>query len=95
MKRTLLALLGGSILLTGCATDPYYNAAKTIYVAGKKVVIANWDRLPEGTKEKLKEIDAAATTYDASRKIIKPAIEEAKKEVAESNSTKETNTSSR
>jgi len=90
MKKLIFSVLLG-LLFTGCATDGIYNAGKTIYIAGKKVVVANWDELPEDTKEKLKKIDKAAITYDSARGVIKPAIEDAVKEVkknADSNSTK-------
>jgi len=69
------------LFLSGCATDKYYDAAKTIYIAGKKVVIANWDNLPDSTKKKLQEIDKAAKTYDATRSVLKPAIENAAKKL--------------
>jgi len=91
MYKYIIAGLFCMLLLVGCATDGIYNAGRTIYIAGKKVVVANWNELPEDTKEKLKKIDKAAITYDSARKVIKPAIEEAAKEVkknADSNSTK-------
>jgi hypothetical protein len=81
MRKIALASLV-VLFIGGCATDNLYNAGKTIYIAGKKVVVANWDALPEDVKEKLKKIDEVATRYDKNRKILKPAIEEAKKEFA-------------
>jgi len=84
MRLLVYLYIGILVLFSGCATDGIYQAGKTIYIAGKKVVIENWDELPEGTKEKLKKIDKTATKYDRARSIIKPAIEEAKKEVKKS-----------
>ena len=68
-------------LLTGCATDRFYQAGKTVYIAGKQVVIANWDALPKDVQEKLKAIDEIATQYDKAREVLKPAVEKAVKEV--------------
>ena len=70
-----------AIFIGGCATDTFYNAGKTIYIAGKKVIVANWESLPPDVQEKLKEIDKAATTYDSARKVLKPAVEEAVRSV--------------
>jgi len=62
---------------TGCATDRFYQAGKTIYVAGKQVVVANWDALPKDVQEKLKMVDKIATQYDKARTVLKPAVEKA------------------
>ncbi|NPA65117.1 MAG: hypothetical protein GXO16_09120 [Epsilonproteobacteria bacterium] len=91
MKKMLgLVILCGFVLcvFTGCATDRFYDAGKTIYIAGKKVVVANWDALPADVKEKLKKIDELATRYDKARSIVKPALEAAKKELADGGSGK-------
>jgi len=91
MKKLLFlsAILG--VLFIGCATDPYYNAGKTVYLAGKKVVIANWDKLPPETQEKLKKLDTVAKEYDSARKVIKPAIETAKKQMLQDANSTTTN----
>jgi len=85
MKKRLLWFVilcgAGVCLVTGCATDRLYQAGKTIYIAGKQVVIANWDSLPPEVQEKLKRIDQIATQYDKARSVLKPAIETAKKEL--------------
>ena len=64
-------------ILTGCATDRFYQAGKTIYVAGKQVVVANWDALPKDVQEKLQMVDKIATQYDKARTMLKPAVEKA------------------
>ena len=91
MKRLgLFVILCGLAVcfLTGCATDRFYQAGKTVYIAGKQVVIANWDALPKDVQEKLKAIDEIATQYDKARKVLKPAVEEAKKDLASGGSAK-------
>lgn len=73
----ILAISAPIFFVNGCATDKYYEAGKVIYIAGKRVVVANWDSLPPSIQEKLKKLDEAATRYDAARGVIKPAIEAA------------------
>jgi len=68
-------------LFAGCATDRFYQAGKIIYVAGKQVVVANWEALPKDVQEKLKMMDKIATQYDKARTTLKPALEEAAKKV--------------
>ena len=80
-KRLSFVILCGLTLFSGCATDRFYQAGKTIYVAGKQVVVANWDALPKDVQEKLKMVDKIATQYDKARTILKPALEEATKKV--------------
>jgi len=80
MKKILaFVILCGLVLctFTGCATDRFYQAGKTIYVAGKQVVVANWDALPKDVQEKLKMVDKIATQYDKARTVLKPAVEKA------------------
>ena len=87
MKKILgLVILCGLVLcvFTGCATDRFYQAGKTVYIAGKQVIIANWDALPEEVKEKLKKVDAVASQYDKARDVLKPAVEEAVKQAKKS-----------
>ena len=62
-------------LLCGCATDGAYGVAKTIYVGGKEVVIANADLLDETTLEKLEKIDDLACRYDKGREIVKKSMD--------------------
>jgi len=57
-----------------------------VYIAGKQVVIANWEALPKDVQEKLETVDKIATQYDKSRTVLKPAIEEAVKKL-DANST--------
>jgi len=76
------------VIFAGCATDRFYQAGKTVYIAGKQVVIANWDTLPADVKEKLQRLDAAAAQYDKARTVLKPAVEAAKKELADGGSEK-------
>lgn len=70
MKKVTLAVV--MVLgLTGCATDGLYYTGKTIYIGGKKVVVANRDRLDESTLNKLKAIDEKVVLYDKTRKVIR------------------------
>ncbi len=74
----IIAAIGAAAVLGGCAQKAY-DAGKTIYVAGKKVVVANWDALPPDVQAKLKAVDEIATRYDAARETLKPAVDAAKK----------------
>lgn len=73
MRNTILLLL--MLSLSGCATDGAYGVAKTIYVGGKEVVIANADLLDETTLEKLEKIDDLACRYDKGREIVKKSMD--------------------
>ena len=59
------------LMFSGCATDGAYGVARSIYVGGKEVVIANADLLDESTLEKLKTLDDAAVRYDKGRELVK------------------------
>ena len=72
MKLLLLTI---ALLFSGCATDALYSAGKTVYVGGKKVVIANWDELSPEAQAKLKAVDKYATKYDEGREIIKEELD--------------------
>jgi len=63
MFRFSLIIIG-ILFLAGCTQDPVYEKAKTIYIKGKKVVIKNWNYLPDDIKNKLKAIDTVAKGYD-------------------------------
>ena len=59
------------LMFSGCTTDGAYGVARSIYVGGKEVVIANADLLDESTLEKLKTLDDAAVRYDKGRELVK------------------------
>lgn len=63
------------LLFSGCATDGAYSVAKTVYVGGKAVVIANADLLDEETISKLENVDNYATRYDTARTALKKAMD--------------------
>ena len=64
-----------SLLFSGCATDGAYEVAKTVYVGGKAVVIANAYLLDEETISKLENVDNYATRYDTARTALKKAMD--------------------
>lgn len=68
MRISILFLV---MLLSGCATDGAYSVAKTVYVGGKAVVIANADLLDDETLSKLERVDDIAERYDTARTIVK------------------------
>jgi len=68
-------------IFSGCATDNIYNKAKTIYIKERKVVIKNWDELPDDVKRKLQEIDFVAKKYNRIRTTIKEFLQKKKKDV--------------
>ena len=73
MKWIIISVL--LLLLSGCATDTAYGVAKTVYVGGKAVVIANADLLDDETIAKLEKVDDYATRYDNARTVLKEALD--------------------
>ena len=88
MKKILMLLVVG-LMFVGCVTDGVYDKAKTLFIAGKKVVIQNWDGLPHSMQEQLKAVDETANIYDSAREVVRPAIDEVikKKNHVDGNST--------
>ena len=72
MKNYLFAIVL-VLTFTGCITDGFYNVGKTIYVNGKRVVVAYSDNISPETLDSLKELDKNAKIYDELRKDIKKA----------------------
>lgn len=70
MKKVVLLLSFTVFILTGCVSQEAYELTKTIYIGGKKVVIANADKLSEETLKRLERLDNYAVSYDVGRKII-------------------------
>lgn len=62
-KKIILGILCVAFFI-GCHQDPVYDKVKTIYVKGKKVVIKNWNYLPDNVKTELKTVDTLAKGYD-------------------------------
>ena len=77
MKKVLMMLMLVAVMLfsTGCFTDKAYDAGKKVYPAVKAGVQANSHLLSEGTREKLKTVDKAVTSYDKTRTEVKKALE--------------------
>lgn len=81
MKKVLLLMFAiciAAFTLTGCQTDPYYQAAKSVYIGGKEIVIANADKLDEETLDKLEKLDEYASRYDEGRTIVKDTVDNIK-----------------
>ena len=72
MLSMLLLTVGVVTVMTGCAaTDKVYNAGKTIYIGGKKVIIQNADKLSPETLNKLERLDDYAGRYNNAREVIR------------------------
>lgn len=71
MKNIFVFLL--MLTFVGCS----YSTPKTIYVNSKKIVVENWDDIPDDIKEKLIKIDEKAKKIDD----IKNNIDKIKEDV--------------
>lgn len=68
-------LLIGILIFSGCATDTAYKTVKTIYIGGKKIVIASESAISPKTMAMLKKIDQGATSYNNVRTEVKSKYE--------------------
>lgn len=73
-KFTILVMLLGVFLFTGCVTDKAYNVSKAVYKGSK--VVAQELPLKDETKEKLLKVDKAATTYDKARTAVRDQLDQ-------------------
>lgn len=59
MKEIILSLVL-MFVFVGCN----YATSKTIYINSKKVIVENWDDIPEDLQNKLIKVDETAKTLD-------------------------------
>jgi len=76
-------IVGSAALLVICGCSGLYDNGKTLYLNGKKVVVKNWDKVPEGMQDRLINVDKGLAKYDSIREDIKKLV------IVDSNSTTE------
>lgn len=64
MKNILL-----SLMLMSCFVGCSYSTSKSIYINSKKIVVENWDEIPEDIQNKLIKIDEKAKEVDKIKNI--------------------------
>ena len=79
--RKVIVGLAALVALSGCSG--LYDNGKTLYLNGKKVVVKNWDKVPEGMQDRLISVDKGLAKYDSIREDIKKLV------IVDSNSTTE------
>ena len=60
-----------SIFFSACSIANFYNTSKSIYIANKEVIVANFDSLDKETQDKLIKLDNKAKLINNSVEVIR------------------------